>query len=181
MGDPESPDPKSIIRELIEISEKDKKRASEWLGRYQINFAPYFKESVLRMSSMEAIRLENLPPSILDRYSNTDRSLFLVTVFPADNIWKDAAFLKRFVEDLERVDENATGNVNHNVTGQATSNLSGLIYMPGHDLNFSGGSATSGVMIIADELQLSGQANFGNLGVIPEFANQDELIVRMGE
>ena len=109
VGDPESPDPKSIIRELIEISEKDKKISSERLGRYQINFAPYFKESVLRMSSMEAIRLENLPPSILDRYSNTDRSLFLVTVFPADNIWKDAAFLKRFVEDLERVDENATG------------------------------------------------------------------------
>jgi predicted RND superfamily exporter protein len=33
----------------------------------------------------------------------------LVTVFPADNIWQDAEFLKRFVGDLERVNENATG------------------------------------------------------------------------
>ncbi len=79
------------------------------------------------------------------------------------------------------VDENATGNVTHTVTGQASSNLSGLIYMPSHDLKFSGASSASGVMLIADELQLSGQANFGNLGIIPAFANQEDLVVRMGE
>ena len=61
------------------------------------------------MSSVETIQIENLPTTVLDRYSNTDRSRFLVTIFPADNIWTDAEFLKRFVGDLERVNENATG------------------------------------------------------------------------
>lgn len=109
VGDPGSPDPKSLIRDLIRILERDKRSASERLGHYQISFAPYFKESVIRMSSVEPIKIENLPTTVLDRYTNTDRSRFLITVFPADNIWKDAEFLKRFVQDLERVDENATG------------------------------------------------------------------------
>jgi predicted RND superfamily exporter protein len=83
--------------------------ASVGLREFQKGFAPRFKESVLDMSSVETLQLGNLPMTVLDRYSNTDRTQFLVTVFPADNIWQDAEFLKRFVGDLERVNENATG------------------------------------------------------------------------
>jgi predicted RND superfamily exporter protein len=61
------------------------------------------------MASSEPIRLRDLPESILDRYSNTDRSQFLVTVFPAGSVWKDAAFLHRFVDDLETITDKATG------------------------------------------------------------------------
>ena len=109
VGEVEDPDSKSIIRDLITIIQKDMNEASAGLAEFQSSFAPYFKESVLRMSSDELIQLENLPQTVLDRYTNTDRSRFLVTIFPSDNIWQDAEFLKRFVEDLERVDENATG------------------------------------------------------------------------
>ncbi len=105
-GDPEA---QSLIRDLVSTIKQDPGMASAGLEKYQESFSPYFKESVLRMSSVEHIGIENLPTTVLDRYSNTDRSRFLVTIFPADNIWKDAEFLKRFVGDLERVNENATG------------------------------------------------------------------------
>ncbi len=109
VGEAGDPEPRSLIRDLTNVIRKNRRMASAGLGKYQKSFAPYFKTSVLRMSSVEPIELENLPTTVLDRYSNADRSRFLITIFPSDNIWKDAEFLKRFVQDLERVDENATG------------------------------------------------------------------------
>ena len=61
------------------------------------------------MCSTDPIRLEDLPESILDRYSNRTRDRFLVTVYPSGNIWQDADFLHRFADDLERVTDRATG------------------------------------------------------------------------
>ena len=61
------------------------------------------------MSKTDAIDPEDLPLSILDRYSNQKRDQFLISVFPAGGIWQDAEFLKRFVNDLQRVSEKATG------------------------------------------------------------------------
>ena len=109
VGEVGDPEPRSLIRDLTKVIRKNRRMASAGLGKYQKSFAPYYKTSVLRMSSVDPIEIENLPTTVLDRYSNTDRSRFLITIFPSDNIWKDAEFLKRFVQDLERVDENATG------------------------------------------------------------------------
>ncbi|MGD2295759.1 MAG: efflux RND transporter permease subunit, partial [Candidatus Aminicenantes bacterium] len=109
VGKADDPDSRSIIRDLITLIQRDTNAASAGLGELQRRFAPYFKESVLRMSPDVGLQLGNLPQTVLDRYTNTERSRFLVTIFPADNIWKDAEFLKRFVEDLERVNANATG------------------------------------------------------------------------
>jgi predicted RND superfamily exporter protein len=109
VGEASDIEPRNLIRDLVRTLGRDTGKASAGLGKYQKSFAPYFKESVLRISSPETIHIENLPTTVLDRYSNTDRSRFLVTIFPSDNIWTDAEFLKRFVGDLERVNENATG------------------------------------------------------------------------
>jgi hypothetical protein len=79
------------------------------------------------------------------------------------------------------VDEDAGGNVEHTVTAQSTSTLSGMIYMPGQDIKFSGGSNTEGVMIVADEIDLSGQANFDNLGTLPSFVNQKDMTAKLIE
>ena len=38
-----------------------------------------------------------------DRYANRDRSLFLVTVLPAENMWTDVSYLDEFVGDIETV------------------------------------------------------------------------------
>ncbi len=109
VGDPEDPNSRNMIRELLDLLEADNPSSAKGLSEFQLYFAPYFKESVIKMCSTESIDLENLPVSILDRYSNESRVQFLVTVFPAGNIWKNAQFLNRFVDDLERVSDKATG------------------------------------------------------------------------
>jgi predicted RND superfamily exporter protein len=109
VGDPEKPGSKNVMEILLGILEGDADLVSEGLSIFQQTFAPYFKESVLKMSSTDPIHLEELPESILDRYSNKKRDQFLVTVFPVSDIWKDAEFLRRFVDDLEVVSDKATG------------------------------------------------------------------------
>ncbi|MFC2170334.1 MMPL family transporter, partial [Acidobacteriota bacterium] len=87
----------------------DLSESRDKLLQLQQIFSPYFRESSLKMCSETQIRLEDLPPSILDRYSNKSRTIFLVTVFPNGNIWKDATLLKRFTNDLDKVTDRATG------------------------------------------------------------------------
>jgi hypothetical protein len=79
------------------------------------------------------------------------------------------------------VDEAAGGNVEHSITAQSTSTFAGMIYMPSQDLKFSGGSASTGVMIVADEIDLSGQANFDGLGTLPQFVNQEDMKAKLIE
>lgn len=99
----------NLIQDFISILEKDEDKMKGGLEEFQKEFAPYFKKSAIQMSSIETIQFENLPQTVLDRYANKDRTQFLVTIFPAGNIWHDAELLKRFVKDLERVSENVTG------------------------------------------------------------------------
>jgi len=53
--------------------------------------------------------LDDLPASVLDRYANRDRTQFLITVFPEENMWTDLNFLQRFTSDLEKISYKATG------------------------------------------------------------------------
>jgi predicted RND superfamily exporter protein len=109
VGDPENPNSRNIIRDFRQLLEEKTQAVTRGLSRFQQYFAPYFKKSVIQMCSTESIRQDDLPLSILDRYSNKTRDQFLVTVFPAGNVWQDAELLKRFADDLERVSDKATG------------------------------------------------------------------------
>jgi len=109
VGDPGNPDSESIILELNDLLDGDIESLAQELSDFQSIFSPYFKESVIRMGSTESIQLSELPASILDRYANPARDKFLVTVFPASDIWKNAEFLRRFADDLERISDRATG------------------------------------------------------------------------
>jgi len=108
-GDPENPESRNIIAGLLEMLSGDDPETQDGLSAFQRSFALYFKKGVVRMSSAEPIHLEDLPASVLDRYSNRARNQFLVSIFPAGDIWGGKEFLNRFVEDLERVSEDATG------------------------------------------------------------------------
>ncbi|MBD3414657.1 MAG: MMPL family transporter [Candidatus Aminicenantes bacterium] len=109
VGIPGEPDSKNIIQDLLEVLGGDPTLISSQLSKFQQTFSPYFKESVIQMSSTDPIHLDELPSSILDRYSNPNRDQFLITAFPNGDIWKNAKFLVRFVDDLERVSDKATG------------------------------------------------------------------------
>ncbi len=108
VGDPVDPDSINIIQNLLEILKTENPTAPKGLSAFSERFAPYFKQSVLRMSSTDPVHLDDLPVSILDRYSNRARNLFLITVYPAGSIY-DGNFLNRFVDDVERISNKATG------------------------------------------------------------------------
>lgn len=109
VGDPDNPASRNLIQELQDVLASNNPSSINGLSKFQAKFAAYFKESAIKMCSTEPIRLEELPNSILDRYCNQSRTQFLVTVFPAGNIWTNAEFLERFVDDLERISDRATG------------------------------------------------------------------------
>ena len=109
VGNPDNPRSFSIIAQLIDFLENKRQSGLKGLEEFQKYAAPYFKESVLKMASTENIALDDLPASVLDRYANRDRTQFLLTVFPAENMWTDINFLQRFTSDLDRVSNKATG------------------------------------------------------------------------
>lgn len=108
VGDPENPDSRNLIRELLQAIDMQGVESSQRLSRFQDRFAPRFKESVLLMSSTDPIQMEDLPATILDGYTNPARNRYLVTIYPSGDIY-NGKFLNRFVEDLEKVSEKATG------------------------------------------------------------------------
>jgi len=109
VGDPDKPDSGNIIQQLQQLLAADGSLAAERLSEFQRDFAPYFKKSVIKMCSTKSLHLNELPVSILDRYSNKTRDQFLVTVFPAGDIWQNSDLFNRFTDDLARVSDRATG------------------------------------------------------------------------
>ena len=109
VGDPDNSQSKSIINEFINYLKNNRPEGIKGLEEFQKYAAPHFKKSVLRMTTLKNIELDDLPPSILDRYTNRDRTQFLLTIFPSGNIWQDANYLYRFTDDLDRISEKATG------------------------------------------------------------------------
>jgi len=109
VGDPDDPSSGNIIQDLLALLRADISAAAQGMARFQRSFAPYFRDAVVRMGSTEPIHLEELPESILDQYSNTARDIFLITLYPAGSIY-DGDFLNKFVDDVERVSEKATGS-----------------------------------------------------------------------
>ena len=109
VGDPDVPNSRNIIQELLEFIDYDKVKSAEGLSVFQRHFALYFKQSVKKMCSTDSIKLESLPLSILDRYSNRNRDKFMITIYPSGSLYTDARILNRFVDNVERISEKATG------------------------------------------------------------------------
>lgn len=109
IGSPDDPASRNRLQEYLDHIEKNRETSLARLSAFEANFSPYFKESVLKMASGGEISMKDLPFSILNRYANQNRDHFLVSVYPKRDIWKDARFLDRFVDDLERISVKATG------------------------------------------------------------------------
>src|SRR5665648_371799 len=109
VGNPNDPQPLSIITQFVDFLENNRQSGLKGLKEFQKYAAPYFKESVHKMASTENIVLDDLPASILDRYANKNRAQFLITIFPSGNMWTDLNFLQRFTSDLNRISDKATG------------------------------------------------------------------------
>jgi len=109
VGKPDNPQSENIISEFIDSLENNRLKSIKGLEEFQKYVAPYFKKSALKMAAVKNIKFEDLPLSILDRYSSRNRNQFLMTIFPSGNMWQDIDYLNRFTDDLDRVSEKITG------------------------------------------------------------------------
>jgi len=109
VGEPFNDDSQGIIQELLHTLNSQTITVFKGLSLFQDNFAPYFKQSIMNMCSTEPISLNDLPVSVLDRYSNKDRDKFLITIYPSGKLFSDVTVLNRFVDDMELVSEKTTG------------------------------------------------------------------------
>jgi len=78
------------------------------LKSFHLNFAETFKLLVTRMANPEEVTLETIPETIRNQYVGQSGDLFLVTIFPKENVW-DELFLNRFTDELAQVSPRATG------------------------------------------------------------------------
>ncbi|MFO7890761.1 MAG: efflux RND transporter permease subunit [bacterium] len=109
VGEPLDDASRGVIQDLLKVLNSPAASVTDGLLHFQSNFAPYFKKLITSMSSSDLISLDDIPVSILDRYSNRDRDKFLITIYPSGQLFTDAKVLNRFVDDLERISEKTTG------------------------------------------------------------------------
>jgi hypothetical protein len=71
-------------------------------------------------------------------------------------------------------DRNSPTNVTHSLTGEGFMDLDGILYFPVQDVKFAGGSETdiSSTMIIADEIDISGNSHLGDFDGSAATANK---------
>ncbi len=108
IGDPE--DNKSVgqVAALIALIVKDKPGAAQGLSAFQERYVPVMRRAALKMANPAEIRLADLPGRIKRQFFNERGDQMLITIYPKENVW-NVEFLKRFSEQLERVDEKITG------------------------------------------------------------------------
>lgn len=108
VGDPEVDGTRNTIRELLILINGPDSNPAPKLSGFQRVFSPYLQKSIIEMSSIDSLHMDDLPASILDRYANKNRDKFLVTIYPSGSLY-DGEYVIRFSEDLNRVSEKTTG------------------------------------------------------------------------
>lgn len=109
VGDPDNPESGNMIKKLLTDMQANKTRTIAGLTAFQKFFSPYFKENVLKMCSTDPITLDDLPESVLERYSNKTRDKFMITVYPSAQLYTNTDVLYQFVDVTERVSQKLTG------------------------------------------------------------------------
>ncbi|MEE8437799.1 MAG: MMPL family transporter, partial [Candidatus Neomarinimicrobiota bacterium] len=97
-----------ILSRMVEKVEMEGFDKIDDLQRFHLDFAGNFKTMALRMANPQEITLETIPETIKNQYVGKSGDLFLVTIFPRQNVW-DELFLNRFTDELASVSPRATG------------------------------------------------------------------------
>lgn len=109
VGDPDNANSHNMIQDFLADLQANSRKTISGLTAFQAIFSPYFKENVIKMCATDPIRLEDLPVSVLDRYSNPERDKFMITIYPSAQLYTNTDVLYRFVDATERVSPRTTG------------------------------------------------------------------------
>jgi len=108
IGDPEDPNPKSIILNLADEIKKNPVRAVQALNKFQEFYVPVLRKKTFDMANPEFLTLENIPYNIKSRYVSDNEDIFLVNIFSREHVW-NFENLRNFNKQIELVSERVTG------------------------------------------------------------------------
>ena len=108
IGDTEDATSSNYILDLVNKLKHQQTAAIAGLNQFQVLYQPNFRQLALKMANPSLLTLEGLPDDITDQFYNKTRDHFLITIIPKEKVW-DFEFLKRFSEQMERVDPGITG------------------------------------------------------------------------
>jgi len=102
---------KSIVSGLVKMIDQDRDKALSRLRQFQNHYEPYLRDLALSMSSTEKLTLEVLPEDILSQFVSKDKSQYMVSMYPTEQVW-DLKFLEQFSKQMHKIDERITGTPN---------------------------------------------------------------------
>ncbi|KPK73494.1 hypothetical protein AMJ87_01550 [candidate division WOR_3 bacterium SM23_60] len=108
VGSPEADESDNYILNLVEKIRHNPERAVHGFNIFQEQYVPVLRTKVYDMANPEIITLDNLPDHIKERYVNDAGDMFLVTLYPREQIW-DYAAMRRFDTQLAQVHPRVTG------------------------------------------------------------------------
>jgi len=97
-----------ILSRLARRIEENGSKYLNQLEQFHLEFSAAFKPTALRMANPEPVMLKTIPKTIKDQYVGKSGDLFLVTIFPKQNVW-DQLFMERFTDELYETSPRATG------------------------------------------------------------------------
>jgi hopanoid biosynthesis associated RND transporter like protein HpnN len=108
VGNPEADKPDNDILNLVDKIHLNPQHAVQALNTYQEHYFPVLRTKVYNMANPEFITLDNLPDHIKERYVNDAGDMYLVTLYPREQIW-DFEVMRRFDAQLALVHPRITG------------------------------------------------------------------------
>jgi predicted RND superfamily exporter protein len=108
IGDPEDSYSSNYILGLVNKLKQQQTAAIIGLNQFQVLYQPNFRKLALKMANTSMLTLQTLPEDITSKFYNKTRDHFLITIVPKEKVW-NFEFLKRFSEQMSRVDPHITG------------------------------------------------------------------------
>ncbi len=108
IGDPEMPDSRSFIIDLVDKIKQRPASAIRELNRFQKYYEPNLRHRIYRMANPSLITLKDLPQHVKNQYVNERGDKYLVTIYPKEQVYNYEA-LTRLDKQLEAVSPKITG------------------------------------------------------------------------
>ncbi|MGD8778729.1 MAG: MMPL family transporter [Ignavibacteria bacterium] len=109
IGDLEDPNNKTLVQKLVQKLKEDEQNARKGLNIFLRDYEPYFRRKALQMTTLNPIKVTDLPSNIYNRFASKNSSKYLVSVYPKKGVWSDLQFLKLFTKRMNEIDSRMTG------------------------------------------------------------------------
>jgi len=98
----------SLVSTLVETIEQNPKSAIAQLQAFQKAYEPDLRAKAQQMAANDKVEFSDLPPNIVNQFTNSARDQFLVSIYPKQQAW-NFQFLSRFTAQIHQISPRITG------------------------------------------------------------------------